>query len=36
MAYSDAWFDSYRILNLRQGAENFLERSDMQMNDQVF
>jgi hypothetical protein len=36
MAYSDARFDSYGILNSIQGAENFLDRSVMQMNDQVF
>jgi hypothetical protein len=31
MAYSDARFDSYRILKSGQGAENFLNRSVMQM-----
>jgi hypothetical protein len=36
MAYFDARFDSYRILKSGQGAENFLNRSVMQMNDQVF
>jgi hypothetical protein len=33
--YSDARFDSYRILNSGQGAENFLDRLDTPMNDQV-
>jgi hypothetical protein len=33
--YSDAWFDSYEILNSGQGAENFLDRLDIPTNDQV-
>jgi hypothetical protein len=33
--YSDARFDSYGILNSGQGAENFSDRLDIQMNDQV-
>jgi hypothetical protein len=33
--YSDTWFDSYRILKLGQRAEYFLNRLDMQMDDQV-
>jgi hypothetical protein len=34
-AYSDARFDSYGILKSGQGAEHFLDRLDIQMNDQV-
>jgi hypothetical protein len=34
-AYSTAQFDSYRILKSGQGAEYFLDRLDMQMNNQV-
>jgi hypothetical protein len=33
--YSDAQFDSYGILKLEQGAENFLDRLDIAMNNQV-
>jgi hypothetical protein len=33
--YSDTWFDSYRILKLGQRALYFLNRLDMQMDDQV-
>jgi hypothetical protein len=33
--YSDARFDSYGILNSRQGAENFLDKLDIPMDDQV-
>jgi hypothetical protein len=33
--YSDARFDSYRILNSGQGAENFLDRLNIPTNDQV-
>jgi hypothetical protein len=32
---SDAQFDRYGILNLEQGAEYFLDRLDIWMNDQV-
>jgi hypothetical protein len=35
MANSVAPFDSYRILKSGQGAEYFLDRLDMQMNNQV-
>jgi hypothetical protein len=35
MTYSDAQFDSYQILNLVQGAENFLNRLGRPTNDQV-
>jgi hypothetical protein len=35
MAYSDAWFDSYGILKLGRGAENFLDRLCRLVNDQV-
>jgi hypothetical protein len=34
-ADSDARFDGYRILKSGQGAEHFLDRLDIQMNDQV-
>jgi hypothetical protein len=34
-AYSNAWFDNYKILKSGQGAGQFLERLDTQMNDQV-
>jgi hypothetical protein len=33
--YYDAQFDSYGILKSGQGAENFLDRLDIQMNDQL-
>jgi hypothetical protein len=33
--YSDARFDSYGILNSRQGAENFLDKLDIPTDDQV-
>jgi hypothetical protein len=33
--YSDAWFDRYRLLKTGQGAEHFLDRLDIQANDQV-
>jgi hypothetical protein len=33
--YSDAWFDSYRILKSGQGAEDFLDRLDISTNGQV-
>jgi hypothetical protein len=33
--YSNARFDSYRILKSGQGVENFLDRLDIPMNDQV-
>jgi hypothetical protein len=33
--YSDARFDSYRILKSGQGVENFPGRLDIHMNDQV-
>jgi hypothetical protein len=33
--YSDARFDSYRILKPGQGAENFLDRLVIPMNAQV-
>jgi hypothetical protein len=33
--YSDARFDSYRILNSGPGAEDFLDKLDIPMNDQV-
>jgi hypothetical protein len=33
--YSDARFDSYGILKLVQGGENFLNRLDIHMNDQI-
>jgi hypothetical protein len=32
---SDAWFDSYGILKSGQGAENFQDRLNIPMNDQV-
>jgi hypothetical protein len=35
MAYSDARFDSYEILNSGRGAENFLDRLCRPVNDQV-
>jgi hypothetical protein len=35
ITYSDTRFDSYGILNSGQGAENFLDRLDIPMNDQV-
>jgi hypothetical protein len=35
MAYSDARFDSYEILNSGRGAENFLDRLCRPANDQV-
>jgi hypothetical protein len=35
MTYSDARFDSYRILKPGPGAEDFLDRLDIPMNDQV-
>jgi hypothetical protein len=35
IAYSDAQFDSYGILKSGQDAEYFLDRLDIQMNDQV-
>jgi hypothetical protein len=34
-SYSDARFDSYRILKSGEGAEHFLDRLDILMNDQV-
>jgi hypothetical protein len=34
-ASSDARFDSYRILTSGRGAENFLNRLDRPVNDQV-
>jgi hypothetical protein len=34
-AYSDAQFDSYGILNLGRGAENFLDRLCRPANNQV-
>jgi hypothetical protein len=34
-AFSDAPFDSYGILISGQGAEHFLDRLDIPMNDQV-
>jgi hypothetical protein len=34
-AYSNARFDSYRILKSGQGAEHYLDRLDIQMNDLV-
>jgi hypothetical protein len=33
--YSNSWFDSYGILKSGQGAENFLDRLDKPMDDQV-
>jgi hypothetical protein len=33
--YSDARFDSYEILKLGQGCENYPDKLDIQMNDQV-
>jgi hypothetical protein len=33
--YSDAWFHRYEILKSGQGAEDFLDRLDILMNDQV-
>jgi hypothetical protein len=33
--YSDARFDSYRILKSGQGAEDFLDRLGIPMNDQI-
>jgi hypothetical protein len=33
--YYDAQFDSYGILKSGRGAENFLDRLDIQMNDQL-
>jgi hypothetical protein len=33
--YSDARFDRYEILNSGQGAENFQDRLDRPVNDQV-
>jgi hypothetical protein len=35
MACSDARFDSYEILKSQQGAENFLDRLDIPVNNQV-
>jgi hypothetical protein len=35
ITYSDTRFDSYGILNSGQGAENFQDRLDIPMNDQV-
>jgi hypothetical protein len=35
MAFSDAWFGSYRILKSGWGAENFLDRLCRLANDQV-
>jgi hypothetical protein len=35
IAYSDARFDSYEILKLGRGAENFLDRLCRPANDQV-
>jgi hypothetical protein len=35
MTYSDVRFDSYRILNTEQGAEDLLNRLDILTNDQV-
>jgi hypothetical protein len=35
MTYFDARFDSYAILKSGQGAENFLDRLDIPMNDQI-
>jgi hypothetical protein len=35
MTYSDARFDSYEIFKSGQGAEDFLGRPDITMNDQV-
>jgi hypothetical protein len=35
MVYSDARFDSYGILKSGQGVENFPDRLDIHMNDQV-
>jgi hypothetical protein len=35
IAYSDARIDSYGILKLRQGAEHYPDRLDIQMTDQV-
>jgi hypothetical protein len=35
MTYFDARFDSYGILKSGQGAENFLDRLDIPMNDQI-
>jgi hypothetical protein len=35
MVYSYAGFHSYGILKSGQGAENFLDRQDIQINDQV-
>jgi hypothetical protein len=34
-AYSDARFDSYRILKQEQGAEQILDRLDRRMNNQI-
>jgi hypothetical protein len=34
-AYSDARFDTYRILNSGRGAENFLDRLGRPANNQV-
>jgi hypothetical protein len=34
-AYSDPHFDSYGILKSGRGAENFLDRLDRPVNDQV-
>jgi hypothetical protein len=33
MACSDARFDSYEILKSQQGAENFLDRLDIPVNN---
>jgi hypothetical protein len=33
--YSDARFDSYRILKSGQGVEDFLDRLGIPMNDQI-
>jgi hypothetical protein len=35
MVNSDAWFDSYWVLKTGQGAEQILDRLDLQTNDQV-
>jgi hypothetical protein len=35
MTYYNARFDSYEILKSGQGEKNFMDRLDIQMNDQV-
>jgi hypothetical protein len=35
MSCSDAWFDSYGVLKLGQGAEQILDTLDRRMNDQI-